>query len=241
MKEPILVQDKIKDHLAPELQRHKSLLKEENESHLALKDQEIAELHQTLRHESRLKEEYESRLALRDQEFAELHQAFEYRMSTLASFIRKYGVFSSEQVPIQEANQLLTESTSDILSSTSNPSFVRIPARDLQSLGDEVAGLKLHTTELESANRKLESKLKRYRQAIKVFKKEFKQAKESEIRCANELLSKDTEVNILNEKIAQLLNMSSVPIPPPIASPIPFGPRKILPSPPLPDYRTGVY
>lgn len=79
---------------------------------------------------------------------------------------------------------------------------------------NEVSNLKLQIIELEYINATLESKVRKYRDEIRLFKQDIKGYKLDGRQFAEILKEKEKEIETLHRKIAQLLNQGSLPSPP---------------------------
>jgi predicted nucleic acid-binding Zn-ribbon protein len=197
-----------------------------------------------------VRDDYESRLASKDQEILELQQRLARWINTLTTFIRKYSIFNLEQDHdplVQEVKDILLETgslTEKVCGNDYGSPSTPISSRQTSFLQAEMATLKLNAAVLESRNSHLEVELKRYRQALRTFKTHMDEYREN-VRhyYASKLYHREAEINTLNEKISQLLNNAgsvttpfpaSNPAPSPM-SPIDFGRNKVLP--PLPRIR----
>lgn len=171
----------------------------------------------------RIKNDYETRLKMKDQEITGLLQFHDSQISTLAAFIRKSG--SAPRSLLEDSRDPLVQDVKEILiqdvSSTHNgykggnsnnndnsriTGYIHLPASEYASQETEIATLRGRIDDLESAKARVEEKLWEYREEIRLFKKDIRGYKKDERRHAREIRDKDAEIGELNEKIAQLLN-----------------------------------
>ncbi|KAF3404596.1 hypothetical protein DPV78_002088 [Talaromyces pinophilus] len=78
----------------------------------------------------------------------------------------------------------------------------------------EVSNLKLQVIELEYINATLGNKVRKYRNEIRLFKKDIKGYKLDRRQFAELLMEKENEIETLHRKITQLLDQDCVPSPP---------------------------
>jgi hypothetical protein len=209
-------------------------------------------VHAIERNGAKPREESKSPLASKGRRILETQQRLDRRISTLTAFIRKYTVFGTERdcdPLVQEVKDiLLQEGSADEEGCDDDPNssdWEHVPARDHSSLRADIVTLRLHVAELELANDQLETKLKRYRQTLKLLKKDMNAYRNHMKLYTSELAHRGIEINTLNEKITQLLNnnndsstsTTATPSPHTTTTPSPLTPSsqalgKVLPSPP---------
>ncbi|OKL59136.1 hypothetical protein UA08_05609 [Talaromyces atroroseus] len=78
----------------------------------------------------------------------------------------------------------------------------------------EVSNLKIRIIELEYINATLENKVHKYRDEIRLFKKDIKGYKSDARQFTQLLKERETEIEVLHKKITQLLNQDTQPLSP---------------------------
>jgi hypothetical protein len=81
-----------------------------------------------------------------------------------------------------------------------------IHGTDQLSLQVDIVTLRIHVAELELADDQLETKLRRYRQALNLLEKDMNVYKNHMKLYTSELAFRGIEINSLSEKIMQLIN-----------------------------------